>query len=77
MMADQKDTGGDAFPSQVAITVAGDVYQPYPGMTLRDYFAGQAMAGLASKEANTKVAPERIARRAYVLADAMIEERKK
>lgn len=38
-------------------------------MTLRDWFAGQALAGLSSK------GTYQIAQRAYEIADAMIKER--
>ena len=45
------------------------------GMTLRDYFAGQALAGsLANTDAPT---PEIEARWAYEIADAMLAERAK
>ncbi len=48
----------------------------YPGMTLRDYFAGQAMEGmLADHTVNAK--PDRIAYLAYRMADAMLVERQK
>jgi len=56
-----------------------------PGMTLRDYFAGQALAGIA-----TTLSPQEITELAvgikggkfvvgasYALADAMLETRKK
>jgi hypothetical protein len=44
------------------------------GMTLRDYFAGQALAGIMA--ATTVCDPEAVASRAYVVADAMLKERK-
>jgi hypothetical protein len=48
------------------------------GMTLRDYFAGQVMAGLATSkgEANGMTFAE-FAQAAYMAADAMLEERAK
>jgi hypothetical protein len=58
-----KKDGGDAFPRQ-DYTI--------PGMTLRDYFAAQAMAGIAAR-GESKSADQ--ARRAYEIADAMIAER--
>ena len=53
-----------AFPS----------HPPYEasGMTLRDYFAGQALAGLAF---NGDYHAENRAREAYEYADAMLKER--
>ena len=43
------------------------------GMTLRDYFAGQALVGLLSRSdfLRSKI----IAENAYAYADAMLEER--
>lgn len=60
--------GGPAFPAKYKLPSDGE-YQS-PGMTLRDWFAGQALAGLAATEgdASTKYA--------YFLADAMLEARK-
>lgn len=42
-MSDERKDGGPAFPAAIAITEAGDVYHGYDGMTLRDWFAGQAI----------------------------------
>lgn len=44
------------------------------GMTLRDYFAAQAVAGLASA-ADGDLDSAAIARRAYEIADALLRER--
>jgi hypothetical protein len=43
------------------------------GMSLRDYFAGQALAGLTAKGYNLKYLPGS----AYEIADAMLKEREK
>lgn len=49
-----------------------------PGMTLRDYFAGQALAGLFNHSGwATRCDAEQIALRAYHFADAMLAERSK
>ena len=50
-------------------------YEPHYGMTLRDWFAGQALVGLLHPgyEANSTDAPEQ----AYRLADLMLAERQK
>lgn len=53
---------------------------PVPAMPLRDYFAGQALAGLASQCDNTGMASWLVpdaAERAYELADAMLAARAK
>jgi len=59
----------------------GVVYAfPYPsfnaGMTLRDYFAGQALAGLMTVGSDINLNTfERRAKICYVVADAMLAER--
>lgn len=79
----EKD-GGAAFPDHAV----GHVREPlgsadgnlsfrlHGGMSLRDYFAGQALVGVCGGEMwpMDADAPE-IARRAYVLADAMLTAR--
>lgn len=46
------------------------------GMSLRDYFAGQCIVGMAS-EANEQDWYKKLATRAYRIADAMLAERMK
>ncbi len=67
-----KNDGGSAFP-QVYYGLQG-------GMTLRDYFAAQALAGIcANMNCNPTRLPhfENIAEDAYKMADAMLKEREK
>lgn len=65
------DDGGSAFPLQA------DSYAPEFGMSLRDYFAGQALAGLMSIYEYTEHCGEStIADLAYAQADAMLEVRR-
>ena len=51
------------------------------GMTLRDYFAGQALAGMlpardeSGRVAYVELTPDEIAKSAYKIADAMLAER--
>jgi len=66
--------GGGAFPRED--------YQPgedrggQRGMSLRDYFAGQALMGLAAFSRNENSnEPEHFARWSYALADAMLKAR--
>lgn len=67
------DTGGAAFP-----VPGSDTYSPETGMSLRDYFAGQALAYTADLCTNTdKPWEENAARQAYKLADAMIREKRR
>lgn len=65
-----KDTGGPAFPVQ-DMGIHGAF-----GMTLRDYFAGQALAGCLAHN-HTDIASSHVAEVAYRMADAMLNERAK
>ncbi len=48
------------------------------GMTLRDYFAGQALVGmLAGRQPNNAYPLEHLAQMSYATADAMIKARGK
>ena len=65
-----KDTGGPAFPCHPGIE------NPlYDGMTLRDYFAGEALI-----KRGFNVRPydntDEVAKDCYKMADAMLEARK-
>jgi hypothetical protein len=67
-----EDEGGPAFPStarQVSHEEETEIF--YKGMSLRDYFAGQAIAGALS------MSPDNLARWAYQCADALLNERDK
>jgi hypothetical protein len=61
------DTGGLAFPSAYGTTNGND------GLTMRDYFAGQALASF--DWAHRETTYEQDARQCYQLADAMIKAR--
>ena len=64
-----KDTGGPAFPVKTAMF---DCTQS--GMTLRDYFAAKAMQAMIAR---IPMSGGETARVAYIIADAMLEARKK
>ena len=67
-------TGGPAFPDPAPRE------DGWSGMTLRDYFAGQALIGLARSSAEQTVddyGPGHVASDAYSFADAMLAEREK
>ena len=66
-----KDNGGPAFPQ---ISELGDIAATSGGMTLRDWFAGQALAGHYCDWG--KYSMNEIAQMSYTLADAMLEARK-
>jgi hypothetical protein len=60
-----------AFPS----TFHNGWGEPEKGMTLRDYFAAQAMQGLLTAEIVGEYSNEHVADIAYRIADAMIKAR--
>jgi len=69
-----KETGGYAFP-----TTKRDAKRGLGGMTLRDYFAGQALNGIIPRggirvDRTTIIEAHEVA---YLVADAMIMERNK
>lgn len=78
--SDDIDWGGQAFPTE-----GGDQsgLYPDPGMSLRDYFAGQVIVGLMSYQGDetsgnwhNNSSSQGVATRCYELADAMIAARK-
>jgi hypothetical protein len=68
-----------AFPTPDAYTADGDhIVSGKPGMTLRDYFAAQAIVGAAQHLPLGDSAPtitRAFAEAAYSIADAMLERR--
>lgn len=74
-MSDTRDSGGPAFPHRLI----GDKGHEWPqaGMSLRDYFAGQALTAMCGGDGwpQENDGPE-MARRAYIFADAMLAARK-
>jgi hypothetical protein len=72
------DGGGPAFPAQPAFHYTGLelTTAEQKGMSLRDWFAGQALLAIAAGGASAAdAAPKTVARNAYRIADAMIEHR--
>ena len=65
-------TGGSAFPLPKGRDVANGEKN---GMTLRDYFAGDAMTGLIF--GFPRLSEEEVAKHSYRYADAMLKEREK
>jgi hypothetical protein len=68
-------------PYAYPICVTPDFQHADQGMTLRDYFAGQALAGLIQGYAvaygSPTNAPDEIVSEAYAFADIMLNERSK
>lgn len=65
-------TEAQAFP----LTLSKDWEEHIPGMSLRDWFAGQALVGLlAGRQPSTAYPPEHLGKTSYTIADAMMAER--
>jgi len=76
-----KNTGGPAFPEIGNIAYNSD-WQNESGMTLRDYFAGQAISSIPIRswdhlEGDDMDRIKAWAKCAYLVADAMLDERDK
>ena len=71
----QKDNADPAFPQSMGGGEFG--IRPMPGMTLRDWFAGQALVGLSASPHNMVVDGYHgeFATHAYMLADALLAAR--
>ena len=66
------NTGGSAFPTTKPLDSWGD---PNQGMTLRDYFAGQALAAVNLGIGVSNEYYRKAANHCYAMADAMLKER--
>ena len=69
-MSDKINDGGPAFPRRYT-----PMLEDQPGMSLRDYFAGQALTNTLICESSGKDFAKMNAEYAYLLADAMIAAR--
>lgn len=81
--------GGAAFPCEEVVTVTqmqvGNdspfPIEPYkktirhPGMTLRDWFAGQALAGVCAMDTENRLDAKTKASWSYELSEAMLKHR--
>jgi hypothetical protein len=70
--------GGPAFPHLALYPGADGNLHPFPtqyvGLSVRDYFAGQALVGLLQDGVNA-VTGSALARDAYLIADHMLAAR--
>lgn len=71
-----RNDGGPAFPSKNQL-VDEIEYVCCEGMSLRDYFAGQALAGLLAVPDTGNWKFEEFSSAAYQHADAMLEARQR
>ena len=82
-MTDKHDDGGPAYPVSVATAtgenpVCSASFEDGEGMTLLDWFAGQALRGLLSRFRKTPVLePHMWSHDAYIIADAMLAEKRR
>lgn len=83
-MAERAQDGGPAFPQAHeqryndpvhGVIRPSDIYgEAHPGMSLRDYFAGQYVIGfMAGRDGIAE--PRVVAREAYIIAEAMLSAR--
>lgn len=74
------NSGGSAFPYNRDISNAQE-WEEVEGMTLRDYFAGQALMGLCSTTDNEGIwqygTTANVSEVSYKISDAMLKEREK
>ena len=76
-----RDKGGPAFPTHLN-PAPGRLMNHLQGMTLEDYFAGEALMGAVAREGSLAVSRDRkqaevTAVRCYNIAAAMVAEREK
>ena len=68
------EDGGPAYP--IPSDPRPGAYEAHPGMSLRDWFAGQALAGMIARYFTGEQRHAYAANDAYKFADAMIAARK-
>lgn len=72
-----KDNSSQAFPIPADNFAGGELFQSTPGMTLRQWYAGQAMKGYLASDKNnaypTDLQRERLVKESFLMADEMIK----
>jgi len=74
-MSEQINDGGSALPTADAYHPSGQIAYGRKGMSLRDWFAGQALAGLLAGRGSAGDKAPNWANGSYAIADAMIAAR--
>jgi hypothetical protein len=74
-MSNPINNGGSAFPEPFVPKSSGLSINMHPGMSLRDWFAGQALAGLCNGARGTGWRKSKLAKDAFAFADAMLAAR--
>ena len=74
-MSEQINDGGPALPTADAYHPSGQIAYGRKGMTLRDWFAGQALTGLLAGRGNNGDKAPNWANVSYAIADAMLKAR--
>jgi len=67
------DDSKQAFPVPACTEPNGDYVGSFPGMTLREYYAGQALAGLMTSHNLDEIGPL-VVKNCVDVADALIKE---
>lgn len=75
-MTDKINDGGPAFPLEnPRLLENGELFKQFYGLSMRDYFAGQAISGMSSSPYWDGTSFDAMATAAYSYADAMINAR--
>jgi hypothetical protein len=69
------NTGGQAFPFPAYTYPNGEINHGEGGMTMRDYFAGEALSSINLGIGVTDEFYSKAAKHCYALADAMLKAR--
>lgn len=83
-MAEKRDDGGAAFPRTGEVVGRENETRDVPGMSLRDWFAGQALTGVVSTASglgtlspqDRREVMQKAAGLIFEFVDAMLEARK-
>ena len=75
VMSETKNDGGPAFPHPWTADMGWSPRDAPGGMSLRDWFAGQALASVPTTSRAGPMSKAEIAEYSYAIADAMLKAR--